>query len=58
MTKILLSLPEKYQHFTSAWESVEKLSSKLLIEEERVMSLERDTASAVKSKKTTKKRVE
>lgn len=51
MTKILMSLPEKYKHFTSAWESVPEdkqtlgeLTSRLLIEEERAMSHESDTA--------------
>lgn len=43
MTKILMSLPAKYSHFISAWESVaaenqtkEKLTARLLIEEERL----------------------
>ncbi|XP_046143140.1 uncharacterized protein LOC123988147 [Osmia bicornis bicornis] len=47
MTKILMSLPEPYKHFRSAWESVplekqttEELTSRLLIEEERVSSSE------------------
>lgn len=42
ITKILMTLPEKYKHFRSAWESVpiekqtiEELTSRLLIEEER-----------------------
>nr|CAH7749544.1 unnamed protein product [Callosobruchus chinensis] len=42
ITKILMSLPEKFKHFRSAWESVpvekqslEELTSRLLIEEER-----------------------
>lgn len=42
ITKILMSLPEKYKHFISAWESVpdkqqslKELTSRLLIEEER-----------------------
>ncbi|XP_071571460.1 uncharacterized protein [Temnothorax nylanderi] len=47
MTKILMSLPEPYKHFRSAWESVplekqttEELTSRLLIEEKRVSSSE------------------
>ncbi|KAK9687019.1 Zinc knuckle [Popillia japonica] len=43
ITKILMSLPEKYSYFVSAWEStsddkqtVENLSARLLIEEERL----------------------
>lgn len=42
ITKVLVSLPEKYKHFVSAWESVpaqgqklSELTSRLLIEEER-----------------------
>ncbi|KAG5889107.1 hypothetical protein JTB14_003910 [Gonioctena quinquepunctata] len=58
ITKILMSLPDKNKHFTSAWESVsedkqtlEELTSRLLIEEERAMSLERDTALAASTSK-------
>ena len=55
MTKILMSLPEQYKHFRSAWESVpsdsqtlEELTSRLLIEEERSRSVENTTALAIK----------
>ena len=47
ITKILMSLPERYKHFLSAWESVpptdqnmNELTSRLLIEEERQQSTE------------------
>ncbi|XP_031332371.1 uncharacterized protein LOC116162795 [Photinus pyralis] len=53
MTKILMSLPERYKHFTSAWESVpeekqtlDELTSRLLVEEERAKSSEPITALA------------
>ncbi|KAG5875031.1 hypothetical protein JTB14_008140 [Gonioctena quinquepunctata] len=53
-----LKQADKYKHFTSAWESVsedkqtlEELTSRLLIEEERAMSLERDTALAASTSK-------
>lgn len=43
ITKIILSLPEEYKHFSSAWESVteteqtlKNLTARLLIEEERL----------------------
>ncbi|KAG5887298.1 hypothetical protein JTB14_007025 [Gonioctena quinquepunctata] len=64
MTKILMSLPERYKHFRSAWEYVpiekqtlDELTSRLLIEEERVKSYEGATAFAGSStkKKTPKK---
>ncbi|KAG5866664.1 hypothetical protein JTB14_016898 [Gonioctena quinquepunctata] len=64
MTKILMSLPERYKHFRSAWESVpiekqtlDELTSRLLIEEERVKSYEGATAFAGSStrKETPKK---
>lgn len=55
VTKILMSLPEKFKHFTSAWEStsvesqtLQELTSRLLIEEERVNSNE--TATTLTSK--------
>lgn len=43
MTKILISLPSDYDHFVPAWESTEnkslnELMSRLLIEEERLLS--------------------
>jgi len=53
MTKIIMSLPEQYKHFRSAWESVtienqtlEELTARLLIEEERMKSLEGASALA------------
>ncbi|KAG5872062.1 hypothetical protein JTB14_026756 [Gonioctena quinquepunctata] len=64
MTKILMSLPERYKHFRSAWEYVpiekqtlDELTSRLLLEEERVKSYEGATAFAGSStrKKTPKK---
>ncbi|KAG5895417.1 hypothetical protein JTB14_029428 [Gonioctena quinquepunctata] len=64
LTKILMSLPEKYKHFRSAWESVpiekqtlDELTSRLLIEEERVKSYGGATAFAGSStrKETPKK---
>lgn len=43
ITKILMSLPEDYKHFVSAWESApddkqtyDNLVARLLIEEERI----------------------
>uniref|UniRef100_A0A1B6BYY1 Copia protein n=1 Tax=Clastoptera arizonana TaxID=38151 RepID=A0A1B6BYY1_9HEMI len=43
MTKVLMSIPDRFNHFISAWESVptkkqtlDNLSSRLLIEEERL----------------------
>ncbi|CAB3248343.1 unnamed protein product [Arctia plantaginis] len=46
ITKVLMSLPEKYRHFIAAWESVPtenqtvgELMARLLIEEERNMSI-------------------
>lgn len=51
ITKILMSLPENFKHFRSAWESVpvdnqklEELMSRLLLEEERMKSFENTTA--------------
>ncbi|CAH2100508.1 unnamed protein product [Euphydryas editha] len=45
MTKVLMSLPESYSHFVSAWESVDTdkqnfndLVARLLVEEERIQS--------------------
>lgn len=56
ITKILMSLPEQFKHFRSAWESVpvdnqslEELTSRLLLEEERCKSLENATALATKT---------
>jgi hypothetical protein len=47
MTKILMSLPDKYKYFIAAWDSVNKgdkrlseLTSRLLIEEERMKGTE------------------
>ncbi|KAF2902786.1 hypothetical protein ILUMI_03402 [Ignelater luminosus] len=52
-----MSLPEKYKHFTSSWESVfedkqilEELTSRLLIEEERAKPFEGDTSLVSTSK--------
>lgn len=51
ITKILMSLPDQYKHFRSAWESVpvdtqtlEELTSRLLLEEERCISAEKTVA--------------
>ncbi|XP_031343120.1 uncharacterized protein LOC116172658 [Photinus pyralis] len=51
ITKILMSLPEQYKHFVSAWESVPEdkrnltnLSARLLVEEERLGSGEETVA--------------
>lgn len=50
MTKILISLPEEFKHFVSAWESVpnekqniNELTSRLMIEEERVKQNSNET---------------
>lgn len=55
ITKILMSLPEKLKHFISAWEStvaqsqtLQELTSRLLIEEERINSNENVTALSSK----------
>ena len=55
ITKILMALPEKYKHFRSAWESapsdkqtLEELTSRLLLEEERYKSQESSTALSAK----------
>lgn len=55
MTKMVMTLPEKYKHFVSAWESVpqqqqnlRELTSRLLVEEERSKNtLEVDTSAAL-----------
>lgn len=53
ITKILLTLPEKYRHFVSAWESVpegqqclKELTSRLLVEEERCNQSEPTASSS------------
>ncbi|KAG5882231.1 hypothetical protein JTB14_037332 [Gonioctena quinquepunctata] len=58
ITNILMSLPDKYKHSSSAWGSVpgdkptlRELTSRFLIEEERAMPLEKDTALAVSTSK-------
>jgi len=55
ITKILMLLPEKLKHFISAWEStaaqsqiLQELTSRLLIEEERINSNENVTALSSK----------
>lgn len=57
ITKILMSLPVRFKHFRSAWESVaspnqtlSELTSRLLIEEERLKSEENTTALATFSR--------
>lgn len=57
ITKILMALPDKFRHFRSAWESVdvnkqtlEELTSRLLLEEERYKSEENSTALSMQSK--------
>lgn len=56
ITKILMSLPDIYKHFVSAWESVsvekqtiDELKSRLLIEEQRVKATEVVNALAATS---------
>lgn len=51
ITKVIMSLPEQYKHFISAWESVaddqrtlSNLTARLLIEEERLKSNEKTVA--------------
>lgn len=58
MTKILMSLPEHFRHFRSAWESVpednqtlDELISRLLIEEERSKSADEVTALTSSSRR-------
>ena len=55
ITKVIMSLPEKYRHFSSAWESVplknqtvENLTARLLVEEERFKAVETEVALAAK----------
>lgn len=62
ITKILMSLPEPYKHFRSAWESVptdkqtlDELTSRLLLEEERTNPLELGT-TALAAKRNPQKR--
>lgn len=64
ITKIIMSLPERYKHFCSAWDSTPTenqnltyLTSILLIEEERVETVEseKDETVALVSKKLNKK---
>lgn len=50
ITKVLMSLPDAYKHFVSAWESapddkqtLENLVARLLIEEERINEKEPQT---------------
>lgn len=63
ITKVLMSLPDAYKHFVSAWESapdekqtLENLVARLLIEEERVNEKEpqNSSASAFVAKKNVK----
>lgn len=56
ITKILMTLPEHFKHFRSAWESVpdknqtlEELTSRLLLEEERCKTVESTTALVSKT---------
>lgn len=64
MTKVLLSLPEAYNHFISAWESVDTskqnyndLVSRLLVEEERIKarSKEKESIALYSKQKSVKK---
>lgn len=62
MTKILMSLPDSYKHFISAWESVplrdrnlNDLTSRLLIEEQRINVVE-DSQEALVAKNFTNER--
>lgn len=57
ITKITMSLPEQFQHFVSAWESVadeqrtlDTLTARLLVEEERLKTREETVALTAKSK--------
>jgi hypothetical protein len=63
ITKVLMSLPEEYKHFISAWESApddkqtfDNLVARLLVEEERVKEKCEDTpsSSAFVAKKSVK----
>ncbi|KAL0883742.1 hypothetical protein ABMA27_015847 [Loxostege sticticalis] len=61
ITKILMSLPDKYRHFISAWESVpdkqqnlKELTSRLLIEEERCTQESSSSAAFVSRSKNQK----
>lgn len=54
LTKIIMSLPEKFRHFQSAWESVSSnsqtlnnLTARLLIEEERLKKEEEQSVALV-----------
>lgn len=60
MTKILMSLPDNLKHFVSAWESTDsnnqnlkELTSRLLIEEERIKGSEQSVALASNSQTNT-----
>lgn len=62
ITKIFMSFPEKLKHFISAWEStavesqtLQELTSRLLIEEERINLNENVTALSSKSDISKKK---
>uniref|UniRef100_A0ABD2XCW1 CCHC-type domain-containing protein n=1 Tax=Trichogramma kaykai TaxID=54128 RepID=A0ABD2XCW1_9HYME len=57
ITKILMSLPEDYKHFISAWESVQEdqqtptnLLARLIVAEERLKSSEKTVALTAKVK--------
>lgn len=61
VTKILMSLPERYKHFRSAWEStasdkqtLDELTSRLLIEEERIKSSEEETTALTSTSNRTR----
>lgn len=63
ITKVLMSLPDTYKHFVSAWESapddkqtLDNLVARLLIEEERIIEKEpqNSSASAFVAKKNVK----
>ncbi|XP_031333816.1 uncharacterized protein LOC116163825 [Photinus pyralis] len=57
MTKLLMSLPQEYKYFVSAWESVaednqklDELIARLLMEEDRMKNQEECTTSALAAK--------
>ncbi|KAK9702262.1 Zinc knuckle [Popillia japonica] len=57
LTKILMSLPERFKHFRAAWESVPSnkqdinhLTSRLLVEEDRIGKPEEEAVALVSTK--------
>ena len=61
ITKIIMALPEKFKHFSSAWESVadeqrtlSNLTARLLVEEERLKTKEETVALTAKNQSSVK----